>query len=99
MAEHPLPWRWVEDEGFWYLQDSEGHNLIAFEHDPFYGVAMTPYVRAVTERAGTMEALLRKFVRLNLAADDFGIHSADSLQGEAEALLAEIDAAKGLRDG
>lgn len=71
---HPLPWRWVpQDVGGgpgrdgWRFVDANGATLIG-DNEDFYGLQVDAEVRAVTERAGAMEALLRRLSRYVLSS-------------------------------
>lgn len=89
MADHPLPWSWNKGaNGDEILVDALGS--VVLEDAAAYGgiLCASPYVRAVTERAGAMEALLRA------ARDRSGEHYAGPFWEECDALLAEIDKAK-----
>jgi hypothetical protein len=111
---HPLPWRWVErvyspelggrQTAYLDLVDNAGVVLIKarIKSSATADSTASPYVRAVTERAGAMEERLRghlislrRFAEENWPSE----RQADVLRGwgvfDSEALLAEIDAAKG----
>lgn len=92
-GEHPLPWRWeTNGAGEESLVSSDGWLLIT-AHD---GVSTdSPYVRAVTERAGALEKALAE-VCGSLAAY-LSEHDGDWKESgyeDAMALLAEIEAVK-----
>lgn len=99
--EHPLPWRWKKDsyepeDGLWgALVDARGKNLIATTNlDGILSVA-DEYVRAVTERAGAMEQLLRAvLIEYVPGGDLIQVLVKKKAEDQARALLAEINAAK-----
>lgn len=76
--EHPLPWRWVGENA------PEGRRLVDANGSQLIGVicnarpalidddvaVASPYVRAVTERAGAMEMLWRKDVAKDFVDGD-----------------------------
>lgn len=100
--EHPLPWRWEENQAHEESLVSADGRLLITAHD---GVSTdSAYVRAVTERAAAMEQLLRRWL---LEHDSYLGSRAKELAAQAPAwarvvdtakmtmaLLAEIDAAK-----
>jgi hypothetical protein len=89
-VEHPLPWRWIEyaSGGRLGLADADG-KIFLFDT---LGDPVSPYVRAVTERAGFAFELLRR------VADGQPSASTGSLLAEIRAVLAEVDAASRMTD-
>ncbi len=95
--QHPGPWRWYRDHnGFGTLRDAAGVPLIipvttAFAQE----LAVSPYVRALTEAAPEMLALLR---RLTLAYNDPRPGVLAKVTSDARALLARLDTHATLKD-
>lgn len=94
--DHPLPWRWT-DHNADALLDGDGRVMLVLAN----AGPVAPHVRAVTERSGAMEALLRELA----GEDDLSGPNCHHADGDAwcpdgcpheraRALLAEIDAAK-----
>jgi hypothetical protein len=80
--EHPLPWRWTNRDAD-ALLDGDGRVLLVLA----YAGPVSPYVRAVIERAGRLDVALREALRMIEALAGHPIPFASEL-------LAEIDAAK-----
>lgn len=87
--EHPLPWRWTDHNGD-ALLDGDGRVMLVLAN----AGPVAPRVRAVTERSGAMEALLR-----NLMTDPdenaqrvLDLELGTDFTNAVRALLAEIDA-------
>lgn len=91
-VDHPLPWRWKMEAIFdesppstGRLLDAGGAELIGAPGTDYGLVSVPdPYVRAVTERAGAMEALLRRLLGAEDLRDEMGA---------VRKLVGEIDAA------
>lgn len=94
--QHPLPWKWDPASAATaggVLRDANGQALLYGSGGGPLGVAIEDdYVRAVTERAKALDLVLRAV--LALAQNRTEVRDPGDALSVADALLAEIDAAK-----